>query len=124
MKKQKGFMGQMGLTLMELVIAIIVAIALGTGGLLVYKDLTGQAKAANKADLAAKVVGAIAVYVGRLNGTLPTGTDLASVSNMQNVQCSSGLMQLKSDTSVSVSLTNVAGTALSDCATSVYGVSA
>jgi hypothetical protein len=127
-KKQKGFMRQMGLTLMELVIAIIVAIALGTGGLLIYSDLKVKAQAANKADLGAKVAGAIAVYLGKHSGAyMPIGTVIADPSIMQNVECvGSGVIRLKSDTNVTVQLLNELGNPVASCTGTsyVFGVSA
>jgi hypothetical protein len=124
-KKQKGFKKQAGLTLMELVIAIIVAIALGTGGLLIYSDLKGKAQAANKADLGAKVAGAIAVYLGKYSGSsLPSGMAITDPTIMQNATCSGGLVYLKSDPTVTVQLLNESGAPVGACGSYIYGVSA
>jgi hypothetical protein len=116
---------QTGLTLMELVIAIIVAIALGTGGLLIYSDLKGKAQAANKADLGAKVSGAIAIYLGKYSGTaLPSGVGITTSDIMQNAECSSGVIRLKSDPTVTVQLLGIGGASISNCTDVVTGVSA
>lgn len=125
MEVQKSFKKKAGLTLMELVIAIIVAIALGSGAVVIYQELKNNAKAANKADLSAKVAGAIAIYLGANNATLPTGNTITTGDIMQNAQCTgSGLIQLKSNTSISVQLLNEAGTEVDTCNAAVYGVSA
>lgn len=128
MKEQKIERQQAGLTLMELVIAIIVAIALGTGGLLVYKDLTGQSNTANKNDLAAKVNAAIVVYMGQhseLAIPVPRGDDIVSPEYLQNVECvAPGVVRLKSDPTVSVRLLTLAGVPLSWCSQYAYAASA
>jgi Tfp pilus assembly major pilin PilA len=130
MKRQKSFKKQKGLTLMELVIAIIVAIALGTGGLLIYSDLKAKARAANKADLSAKVSGAIVLYIAKVGGTLwPSGQRITSSDLMQNAICTdtgvtSGLISLVSDPTVTVQLLDGNGVPVANCASVAMGVSA
>lgn len=117
---------QIGLTLMELVIAIVVAMTLGAGGIVLYQDLTGNAKTAAKNDLAAKVTAAITLYIAS-NATPsyqpPTGTQLTDKKYMQNVICSGGTVADSGTTSISVQLMDSGGNPISNCSTKSYGVS-
>lgn len=124
---------QTGLTLMELVIAIVIAIALGAGAIVLYQDLTGNAKDAARSDLAGKVSTAIALYIANVKGTSdPTG-DLISGGGVggqkyiMNAYCTTSgaeaVMVDSGNTSIGVYLTNSGGAHVAACSDAAYGVS-
>lgn len=127
----KNMIKQIGLTLMELVIAIVVAIALGAGAIVLYQDLTGNAQSAAQSDLAGKVSTAIALYIANNEGVGdPTG-DLISGSGGQkyimNSYCTtsggSAIMVDSGKTSINVYLTSSGGGHIAGCTDAAYGVS-
>jgi hypothetical protein len=123
--KWRNFMKkQIGLTLMELVIAILVAIALGAGGIIMFKDATGSAEKAAKNDLGAKTASAITIYMAKTQLAVPpTGTQLIGVDTMGGVACdtTSGIYD-KTAPKVNVILVDSAGNDISGCGTSAYSV--
>lgn len=120
---EKAMKKQIGLTLMELVIAIVVAIAMGAGGIVLYQDLTVNAKTAARNDLAAKVATAITLYISNSAGGIPSGTELVT-SYLSNVICSGTTGDMfSSGTTIYAVLLNSTGADLDSCAThGAYGV--
>lgn len=121
-----------GLTLMELVIAIVVAIALGAGAIVLYRDLTTDAGKAARNDLASKVSTAMTLYFADTQSTsgvtgwalVGSGGGTAYVVNATcDVVGGAAVIQDNSNSGISVKLVDSTGTTpVTACDVAAYGV--